>query len=161
MAARDTTTASHEAGQAAARDAVSGAAGAADAEALKEQPTGELVKRMAEDTSRLVRAELQLAKVEMTEKGRELGKAGGLLGTAAVTGLLALGTLTAFLVMLLDGVLANWLAALIVGVVWGTVAAITGLKGRNKAREAGAPVPDETINDVKEDVAWLQHRTRS
>ena len=129
-------------------------------EDLRERSLGELVKQLADQTSTLVRQEIQLAKAEVTQQGREAGKGAGLLAGAAVVGLLAAGTLVAFLVMLLDGALANWLAALIVAVVLGIVAAILALSGRNRIRQATPPAP-QTVETVKEDVQWAKTQTRS
>jgi MFS family permease len=128
---------------------------------LRERPIGELVKQLAEQTSTLVHQELELAKAELAQKGREAGKGAGLLGGAAVIGLLAGGALTAFLILLLDGVLANWLAALIVAVAFGAIAAVLALQGRKKMQAAVPPVPEQTVETVKEDVEWAKTRAGS
>src|SRR3712207_708366 len=91
---------------------------------LRDRPIGELMKQLAEETSTLVRQELELAKAEMTQKGKKAGVGIGLMGMAGVAALLALGTLTAFLVLALDGVMPNWLAALIVGLAWAAIAGV-------------------------------------
>jgi MFS family permease len=129
-------------------------------EDLRDRSIGELVKQLADQTSTLVRQEIQLAKAEVTQQGKQVGAGLGLLVGAAVIGLLAAGTLVAFLVMLLDGALANWLAALIVAVVLGIVAAVLALSGRNRIRQATPPAP-QTVETVKEDVQWAKTQTRS
>src|SRR5437870_13655137 len=103
-------------------------------EDLRERPIGELVKQLGEQTSTLVRQEIDLAKAEVTQKGKQAGAGAGMFAGAALLGLLAAGTLTAFFVMLLDGALANWLAALIVAVVYAAIAGGLALAGRNKVR---------------------------
>jgi len=128
---------------------------------LRERPLGELVKQLAEQTSTLVRQEVDLAKAEVAQKGQQAGKGAGLLGAAAVIGLLAAGALTAFLIMLLDGALPNWLSALIVAVVFAAIAAALALQGRNRIRAATPPVPEQTIETVKEDVEWAKTRAGS
>jgi len=128
---------------------------------LRERPLGDLVKQLAEQTSTLVRQEVDLAKAEVAQKGQQAGKGAGLLGAAAVIGLLAAGALTAFLIMLLDGALANWLAALIVAVVFGAIAAILALQGRNRIRAATPAKPEQTVETVKEDVEWAKTRAAS
>jgi MFS family permease len=129
-------------------------------EDLRDRSIPELVKQLADQTSTLVRQEIDLAKAEVTQKGKQAGKGAGLLVGAAVVGLLAAGTLVAFLVMLLDGALANWLAALVVAVVLGIVAAVLALQGRNRIRQATPPAP-QTVETVKEDVQWAKTQTRS
>src|ERR671939_1168631 len=115
---------------------------------LRERSIGDLVKQLADQTSTLVRQEIQLAKAEVTQQGREAGKGAGLLAGAAVVALLGAGTLVAFLVMLLDGALANWLSALIVGLVLCALAAVLAVAGRNRIRRATPPAP-QTVETVK------------
>lgn len=100
--------------------------------------------------------ELDLAKAEMAQKGKEAGVGAGFLGGAGVVGLLALGSLTAFLILLLDGAMPNWLAALVVTLLWGAVAGVLALQGKNKLQDAGPPAPEQTIETVKEDVQWAK-----
>jgi MFS family permease len=128
---------------------------------LREAPMGELVKQLADQTSTLVKKELELAKAEMSQKGREAGKAGGLLGGAGAVALLAAGTLTAFIVLLLDEVMDSWLAALIVTIVYAAIAGVLALQGRNRVQRATPPVPEQTVETVKEDVEWAKTRRRS
>ncbi|MDQ3689064.1 MAG: phage holin family protein [Chloroflexota bacterium] len=123
---------------------------------LREEPIGELLKRLSSETTALVKMELDLAKAEMAQKGKEAGKGAGLLSGGAVAGLMALGSLTAFLILLLDGALANWLAALIVTLLWAAVAGVLALQGKEKLQDAGPPAPEQTIDTVKEDVQWAK-----
>jgi uncharacterized membrane protein YqjE len=137
----------------------------ADADArgtdAREQSIGELVKDLAGETSTLVRQEIDLAKAEMTERAKHLGKGAGILGAAALVGLLAAGALTACLIAALDLAMPTWLAALIVTVVFGAIAAVLAMTGRKKIQEAAPPVPEQAIDSVKEDVQWAKTRTRS
>jgi len=84
-----------------------------------------------------------------------------MFGAAGVTGLLSLGALTACLVLALNHALADWLAALIVALVWGALAGVLALRGRDKVQEAAPPVPEQTVETVKEDVQWAKTQTRS
>ena len=128
---------------------------------LREQPAGELLKQLASETTTLVRQELELAKAEMREKGRKAGPGFGMWGAAGVMGLAALGALTAFFILALDGALPNWAAALIVAAVYGAVAGFLYTRGKQRVDEAGSPVPEQTIQTVKEDVEWAKHPTKS
>jgi uncharacterized membrane protein YqjE len=127
----------------------------------RDHSIGELVKELATETSTLVRQELDLAKAEMAERGRQAGKGAGMLGAGAVVGLLALGALTACVIAALDKAMATWLAALIVTVVYLAIAGVLFMNGRKQIREAAPPVPEQTIDSVKEDVQWAKTRTRS
>jgi Putative Actinobacterial Holin-X, holin superfamily III len=129
-------------------------------EELRERPLGDLVKQLADQTSTLVRREIDLAKAETTQQAREAGKAAGLMAGGGVVGLLGAGALVAFGVLLLNHAIADWLAALIVGVVLVSLAAALVLTGRNRMRRATPPAP-QTVETVKEDVQWAKTRTRS
>jgi uncharacterized membrane protein YqjE len=127
----------------------------------RDHSIGELVKELATETSTLVRQELDLAKAEMADRGKRAGKGAGMLGAGAVVGLLALGALTACVIAALDKAMATWLAALIVTVVYLAIAGVLFMTGRKQIREAAPPVPEQTIDSVKEDVQWAKTRTRS
>jgi hypothetical protein len=128
---------------------------------LRERPIGELMRELATETTTLVRQELELAKAEVREKGRKAGPGFGMVGAAGAVGLLALGALTAFFILALDGGLPNWAAALIVAAVYAGIAAVLYFQGREKVKEAGPPVPEKTVETVKEDVEWAKNPTRS
>jgi len=134
---------------------------ATDHDDLREQSIGELLKRLSEETSTLVRQELELAKAEAAQKGKEAGVGAGLFGGAGIVGFLALGALTAAIILALDTAMAGWLAALIVALVYGAIAGVLALTGRDRFKQAGPPVPEQTIETVKEDVRWAKTRARS
>jgi MFS family permease len=136
-------------------------AGDSSSPELRDQPIGELLKRLSEETTTLVRQELELAKAEATEKGKEMGIGAGMFGGAGLAGMLALGALSAAAILALDTAMAGWLAALIVAVVWGAIAGVLALTGRGRIREAAPPAPEQTIDSVKEDVRWAKTRARS
>jgi hypothetical protein len=128
---------------------------------LRGAPTGELVKDLSEQTATLIRQELDLAKAELTEKGRAAGVGAGMFGGAGALGLLALGALTACIVLLLDRAMDTWVAALIVAAVYAAAAGALALAGRERVREGLPPAPEQTVESVKEDVQWSRTRARS
>jgi uncharacterized membrane protein YqjE len=123
---------------------------------LREQPMGELFKQLSNELSTLVRQELKLAQAEMTEKGKKAGIGAGLFGGAGIVVLLALGTLTACVVGLLATAMDFWVAALIVTALYGVLAGGLALTGKNRVSEATPPVPEQTVETVKEDVQWAK-----
>jgi uncharacterized membrane protein YqjE len=122
--------------------------------------TGELVKQLSNQFSTLIRRELDLAKAELTEKGKAAGVGAGMFGGAGVVGLLALGALTAAVILLLDKGMDAWVAALIVAAVYAAIAGVLALAGRDRVRE-GMPPAEQTIETVKEDVQWAKSQARS
>jgi uncharacterized membrane protein YqjE len=127
---------------------------------LRDQSTGDLVKQLSQQVSSLVRQEVELAKVEMADKGKKAGVGIGMFGGAGVAALLALGAVTAFLILVLDLAMPVWAAALIVAVLWAAVAGVLALRGREKVKEVGTPIPEQTAESVKEDVEWLKGNRR-
>jgi Putative Actinobacterial Holin-X, holin superfamily III len=126
----------------------------------RERPIGELVRDLSQQTSTLVRKEIELARAELQQKGKVAGKGAGLLAGAAVAGLLALGALTAGLIALLDKAMAIWVAALIVMALWAIVAAVLAKAGQGALKRATPPAP-QTVETVKEDIQWAKNPTGS
>ena len=126
-----------------------------------DRSTGELLKELSQQTSTLVRQELELAKAEMSEKGKQAGMGAGMFGGAGLFGLLAMIALTACLIMALDRVMVDWLAALVVTAAYAAVAGVLALQGRNKVREAAPAVPEQTRDTLKEDVEWAKTQRQS
>jgi hypothetical protein len=125
----------------------------------RQRSTAQLVKDLSEQASRLVHQEIELAKTEIAEKGKQAGIGAAALAAAAIVGMLALGALTAFLILALAEAMPGWAAALVVTVLWAGVAAALAYVGREKLREMGPPVPEKTVESVKEDIEWLKHPT--
>jgi uncharacterized membrane protein YqjE len=128
---------------------------------LREHGTGELLKELSDHTTTLVRKEIELAKAELGEKGKKAGQGAGMFGGAGLFGVFAFGALTTCIIAALDSAMELWLAALIVAVVYGAIAAVLALQGRNKVQEAGPPVPEQATESVKEDVQWAKTQARS
>jgi uncharacterized membrane protein YqjE len=128
---------------------------------LHDRSLGELLKQLSEQTTRLVHQELELAKAELTQKGKQAGMGAGMFGGAGALGLAALGALTACFILALNAVMPAWLAALIVAVVYGIVAFVLVKQGQAKIKKATPPVPEQTIETVKEDVEWAKTQMRS
>ena len=121
----------------------------------------ELVKQLSEQTSRLARQEVELAKAELAVKGKRAGLGAGMFGGAGVFGFYALGALVAAAILGLGTAVAGWLAALIVTVVLGAIAGGLALQGKNQVQKATPPVPEQATESVKEDVQWAKTRAQA
>jgi VIT1/CCC1 family predicted Fe2+/Mn2+ transporter len=128
---------------------------------LRERPIGEVAKELTTDLSLLMRQEIELAKAEMTQKGRTAAPGLGMLGGASIVALCAAGAITAFLVLVFSLFLPDWAAALIVGAVLAAVTYVLVRQGKERVAGAGKPVPEQTIETVKEDVEWAKTRASS
>ena len=126
--------------------------------AATDRPIGELLNEFSEQTSRLIRSEMELARAELTEKGSRAGLGVGMFGGAGAVGVWALGALTACVILLLATAMTAWLAALIVCAALALVAGALALIGRSKLKQAIPPIPRQATESVKEDVEWTQSR---
>jgi fatty acid desaturase len=127
----------------------------------REASTAELVKQLSEQTSRLARQEVELARAELALKARRAGLGIGMFGGAGAFGFYALGALVAAAILGLATAVSAWLAALIVAVVLGSAAGLLALQGKTKVSEATPPVPEEATESVKEDVQWAKSRAQA
>jgi hypothetical protein len=134
---------------------------AAENNDLRENSVGELLRQLSQETTTLVKQELELAKAEMSEKGKQAGVGVGMFGGAGVSGLLALIFLSLAIVAAIDTATHAWLAALIVGVLWTGAAVVLALQGREKVQQAAPPAPEQAIESTKEDVQWAKTQAKS
>lgn len=132
-----------------------------DRDRLDETSLSELMRQLSDQTSRLARQEVELAKAELTDKGRTLGIGLGEFGAAGLLAVLALGALTAALILALSEAVDGWLAALIVTVVYLVVAGLLALAGKRKAEEATPPAPERAQASVRQDVTAIKQGAKA
>lgn len=127
----------------------------------RDESIAELTRRLTDQTKTLVRQEIELAKAELEQKGKRVGVGAGMFGAAGLLGFFAFATLTACLILAVATAVAPWLAALIVTVAYGAVAGGLALIGKQKVQQATPPIPEQTVETVKEDVAWTKQRAQA
>jgi Putative Actinobacterial Holin-X, holin superfamily III len=125
-----------------------------------DRSTGELVKQLSEQVSVLVRNELKLVQLEMTRKGKQTGLGAGMLGGSALIAWYGAGCLIACAVIAISGVVAAWLAALIVGAALLAIAGAAALAGKGRRHKAAPAVPEEAVGSLQADVKEIRERTR-
>lgn len=122
--------------------------------------TAELVTQLSEQVTTLVRDELELARIEMVEKGKKAGKGAGLLGGAGVIATYGLGALFVTAGAALALVMPVWAAALIVTVVLFAAAGVAALAGKNQVQQAVPPAPEAAMASGRRDVDALMAAAR-
>jgi len=127
---------------------------------LRDEPIGEVFKHVKEEASTLVGQEVKLAKAEMTGKAKEFGVGAGMFGGAGYVAYLASLALMICIVAALAEVMPVWLAALIVAVVLGAVAGVLALKGKKRIQEAGPPIPEQTVESVKQTIETVKEEAK-
>jgi uncharacterized membrane protein YqjE len=125
-----------------------------------DRSTGELVKRLTEQTSTLARQEVRLAQLELQEKARHAGLGAGMFGGAGIVALYALGALIAGTIILVGTAVAPWLAAVIVAAALALIAGAMALAGRRQVRQATPAAPERALESVKQDLGTLKESAK-
>lgn len=123
-----------------------------------ERSLGELFAELSRETSTLVRQEVNLAKTEMTQKAREVGKDAGFMAAGGAVAYAGLLVLLAALVLLIGIWIPMWISALIVGVVVAGIGAFLVLRGRDRLMHTSM-APQQTVETLKENVTWAKEQT--
>ena len=123
-----------------------------------EASIGDLLGRVTDDFSNLVRTHVELAKVEIKEEVTKAGKGAGMLGGAAVAGYLTLTLLSFAAAWGLSEVVPEGVAFLIVGLVWAAITGVLALRGKKELQEVRTP-PPVTKQTIQEDVQWAKQQT--
>ena len=127
-------------------------------QSLNDRPIGELVQQLSQQTATLVSKELQLAQLEMKEKGKHVGIGAGLFGGAGLVALYGGATLVAAIVLALATFLEPWLGALIVAVALFAIAGVMALTGKKQVEQGTPPAPEQAIESTKLDVDEVKER---
>jgi hypothetical protein len=123
-----------------------------------ERPLGELFSDLVQETGTLVRQEVQLAKAELTQSATQAGRAAGLMaagGAVAYAGLLAI--MAAVILWLWRIGMADWIAALVVGVVVVLIGGVLLLRGR-ALLQAENLAPQRTVESLRADTAMVREQ---
>jgi MFS family permease len=131
-----------------------------DSQANHDPSLADLARQLSNQTTELVRHEVELAKAELRVKGKRAGIGAGMFGGAGALGLYALGALTAAIIAGIAEALPVWASALIVAALYGAIAGILALRGKKKVQQATPPLPEQTVQSVKEDVRYTKQRAQ-
>ena len=126
---------------------------------LENRPLGDLFGDLATDMSNLVRQEVALAKVEVSQKAKYVGKNVGYLVVGGAVAYAALLAIIAAIIMLLDNVMPSWGAALLVGVVVAVIGWLLIGKAITALQQTDV-TPHETVETLKEDAAWMKQQIK-
>ena len=126
---------------------------------LENKPLGDLFADLASEMSNLVKQEVALARVEMTQKAKRVGKNVGYLVVGGAIGYAALLAVIAAVIMLLDRVMPAWGASLLVGVLIAGISWLLIGKALNALQETEI-TPRETVETLKEDAAWVKQQIK-
>jgi hypothetical protein len=125
-----------------------------------EESLAVLVRQLSDQGTRLAQLEVELAKAELQQKGRQIGIGAGAFGGAGVFGLYAFGALTATLILALATLVDGWLAAAIVTAAYAAIAGSLALVGRSRVEAGTPPAPERAIESAKLDVDAAKRSAR-
>lgn len=133
-----------------------------EAEEKTDRGLADLLRRLGDEASGLVRSEVKLAKLEMRESARELAGDSVLLAVALGLAVLGIGALTAAIIMILGEILGDryWLAALLVAAVFLLASLLVAKRGIDGLK-SGAIKPEATIETLQESSAWAKNEIRA
>jgi len=126
---------------------------------MENRPLGDLFGDLATEMSNLVRQEVALAKVEITQKAKYVGRNVGYLVVGGAVAYAALLAILAAIIMLLAKVMPNWGATLIVGVVVAGIGWMLIGKALMALQQADL-TPRETVETLKEDATWMKQQVK-
>jgi Flp pilus assembly protein TadB len=127
----------------------------------RDRSIAELLRDLSNETTLLVRQEMELARAELIEHAKPAKASAASFGATALFGLGAFGAATAFLIAVIALAIPVWAAALIVTIVYGIAAYVLAENGKKKLKEAGPPVIPQTAQTLKEDIAWAKTQSKS
>ena len=126
--------------------------------AQADKPVAELIQQATRQTQTLVRDEIRLAQLELTEKGKKAGLGAGMFGGAGGLAIYGFGALVAGLILLLATAVDGWAAAFIVSAALFAGAGVLALTGKKKIDEATPPQPEQAMASVQRDVDEVKGR---
>lgn len=130
-------------------------------EVEEEVPIGELLNRLAADTTLLFRQELSLARAEVKESGLRLRDMSKRLALAAALALPGTMAVTAFLVIALGNAINSYVtSALIVGVVLLLAAWVVARQAFARVSNGGVGMT-RTAKSLTEDARWGKEELRA
>jgi H+/Cl- antiporter ClcA len=128
-----------------------------------EKSLGDIVAEVSEKASALVRAEIDLAKAEVTEKVTKLGKGAGIAAAAGVFLVFAITmffhALAWFFNDLFDWDTSLWAGFLLVFGILTLLAALAGFIAYRLFKSGAPPTPDMAIEQAKQMRAELEAQT--
>jgi hypothetical protein len=130
-----------------------------DNRSMENRPLGDLFGDLATEMSNLVRQEVSLAKVEITQKAKYVGRNVGYLVVGGAVAYAALLAIIAAIIMLLARVMPNWGATLIVGIVVAGIGWMLIGKAMMALQQADL-TPHETVETLKEDATWMKQQIK-
>ncbi|WP_278265337.1 phage holin family protein [Nocardia sp. AG03] len=121
-----------------------------------DRSVSELVGDASQQITRLVRDEIQLARIEMQDRTKGLALGAGIAGAGGLLAFYGGIALTAAAVFALALAVPDWAAALIVGAALLIVGGGLALFGKKKATDAAPPVPRDAVHGVKTDLDTIK-----
>ena len=119
----------------------------------------DMAQQTAAEAQNAVREDLQLAQEELKQEAKKAGIGAGMLAAAGVLGLVTFLLLAWAIAWAINEIAWNWVGFLVTGILFGVIAAVLALSGRNKLQQVN-PKPDRAIEAAKRDVQMIKDNSR-
>ena len=123
----------------------------------REPSVKDLFGDLARETGTLVRQEVRLAQIEMTEKATFAGKQAAFIAAGGAVGIVGMLSLVAALILGLGTLIPLWTSALLVGAVFLIAAVALAEVGVQRLKKFDL-TPRKTIFELKETSSWAQRQ---
>jgi uncharacterized membrane protein YqjE len=127
--------------------------------ATTDRSVSDVLQDIIRNIQDIVRSEVRLAKTEVREEVSKARDASVLIGVGALSGTFSAFFLLVSIVYALSKVVPDWAAALIVAVALAIVTGVLLSKGAERFKHVH-PVPDKTIESLKENVEWAKQHAK-
>ena len=125
----------------------------------EERSIGELFSELANETTTLVRQEVQLAKIELSQKAAQVGKEVGFIGLGGAVGYAGFLAVLAALILVIGQFIPVWLSALIIGLVVMGIGYFLSQQHLHALKHLD-PTPQATVETLKQDKQWAKEQMR-
>lgn len=119
----------------------------------------DVLQDIVENVQTIVRAEVRLAKTEITGEATKASRAAGIIAGGTAAALFTVWLLLLTVLFALAIVMPMWSASLLLFVVMAAITTILLSAGKKRWKNVH-PRPEKTIESVKENVEWAKHQAR-
>jgi uncharacterized membrane protein YqjE len=119
----------------------------------------EILRDIIGNLQEIVRGEVRLAKQEAKDEAAKAWTSARMLMVGLILGLFALGYVLLGIVYALAIAIPAWAAASCVGIVLAIIAAASFSAGLKKWKLVH-PVPEKTIETIKDNIQWVKNQAR-
>ncbi|HEX7361045.1 MAG TPA: phage holin family protein [Bryobacteraceae bacterium] len=121
--------------------------------------TAEVVQDIVGNIQAIVRSEVRLAKAELSEEAVKAAQASALVAAGIVAALFTIWLSLLTALFALSHAIPYWAAALVLLIIMAITTAVLLLTGKKRFKTVH-PVPQRTVETIKENAEWVKSQTK-